>query len=217
MKKIIKKLAVFQLEIMLVLSVTACRSDAALEAARYAAEVLESTEEASTDDYREVREETEESETEEIAESDVSSSETDASVSETNELVSETEESSSEVLESDKVSVTEDGEYTSKDEVALYIHLYDHLPDNYITKKEAEALGWNNKEGNLWDVAPGKSIGGSYFGNYEGLLPEKKGRDYHECDIDYNGGRRNAKRIVFSDDGLIYYTEDHYESFEQLY
>ena len=210
MKKIIKKLAVFQLAIMLVLSVTACRSDAALEAARYAAEVLESTEEASTDDYREVREEASSSETEEISESDGSTSETDESVSETETL-------SSEEPASDKVSVTEDGEYTSKDEVALYIHLYDHLPDNYITKKEAEALGWNSKEGNLWDVAPGKSIGGSYFGNYEGLLPEKKGRDYHECDIDYNGGRRNAKRIVFSDDGLIYYTEDHYESFEQLY
>ena len=210
MKKIIKKLAVFQLAIMLALSVTACRSDAALEAARYAAEVLESTEEASTDDYREVREEASSSETEEISESDGSTSETDASVSETETL-------SSEEPASDKVSVTEDGEYTSKDEVALYIHLFDHLPDNYITKKEAEALGWNSKEGNLWDVAPGKSIGGSYFGNYEGLLPEKKGRDYHECDIDYNGGRRNAKRIVFSDDGLIYYTEDHYESFEQLY
>ncbi len=210
MKKIIKKLAVFQLAIMLALSVTACRSDAALEAARYAAEVLESTEEASTDDYREVREEASSSETEEISESDGSTSETDESLSETETL-------SSEEPASDKVSVTEDGEYTSKDEVALYIHLYDHLPDNYITKKDAEALGWNSKEGNLWDVAPGKSIGGSYFGNYEGLLPEKKGRDYHECDIDYNGGRRNAKRIVFSDDGLIYYTEDHYESFEQLY
>lgn len=203
MKKIIKKLAVFQLAIMLVLSVSACRSDTALEAARYAAEVLESTEEASADDYREVREETEASETEE-AETEVAS-ESAASASET------------EASESDNLSVTEDGEYTTKDEVALYIHLYDHLPDNYITKKEAEALGWNNKEGNLWEVAPGKSIGGSYFGNYEGLLPEKKGRDYHECDIDYNGGRRNAKRIVFSDDGLIYYTEDHYESFEQLY
>ncbi len=210
MKKIIKKLAVFQLVIMLALSVSACRSDTALEVARYAAEVLESTEEASTDDYREVREEASSSETEEISDSDGSTSETDESLSETEAL-------SSEETESDKVSVTEDGEYTSKDEVALYIHLYDHLPDNYITKKEAETLGWNNKEGNLWDVAPGKSIGGSYFGNYEGLLPEKKGRDYHECDIDYNGGRRNAKRIVFSDDGLIYYTEDHYESFEQLY
>lgn len=116
-----------------------------------------------------------------------------------------------------EVKISEDGIYTSKEDVALYIHLYDHLPDNYITKKEARNLGWESSEGNLWDVAPGKSIGGDYFGNYEGLLPEEDGRDYYECDIDYEGGYRNSKRIIFSDDGLIFYTEDHYESFEQLY
>lgn len=115
------------------------------------------------------------------------------------------------------IKVTEDGTYTEKEEVALYIHLYEHLPDNYITKKEARSLGWESSEGNLWDVAPGKSIGGDYFGNYEGLLPEEEGRDYFECDIDYEGGYRNGKRIIYSDDGLIFYTEDHYESFEQLY
>ncbi len=114
-------------------------------------------------------------------------------------------------------SVREDGEYTSKEEVAEYIYLYEHLPDNYITKKEAKALGWESSAGNLAEVAPGKSIGGDYFGNYEGLLPEEDGRDYYECDIDSDGGYRNAKRIVFSNDGLIYYTEDHYESFELLY
>lgn len=113
--------------------------------------------------------------------------------------------------------VTEDGSYTGKDEVALYLHLFGHLPDNYITKKEARALGWDSSSGNLWEVAPGKSIGGDYFGNYEGLLPEEDDRDYFECDIDYEGGRRNAKRMIYSDDGLIFYTEDHYESFEQLY
>lgn len=114
-------------------------------------------------------------------------------------------------------SVREDGEYTSKEEVAEYIYLYEHLPDNFITKKEAKALGWDSKAGNLGEVAPGKSIGGDYFGNFEGLLPEEDGRDYYECDIDSDGGHRNAKRIVFSNDGLIYYTEDHYESFELLY
>ena len=115
------------------------------------------------------------------------------------------------------VSVDEDGTYTSKDEVAAYIHAYGHLPSNFITKKEAKALGWVSNQGNLGEVAPGKSIGGDYFGNYEGQLPEKKGRSYYECDIDSTGGYRGAKRIIFSSDGLIFYTEDHYNTFEQLY
>ena len=117
----------------------------------------------------------------------------------------------------DEPSIQEDGEYTSKEEVAAYIYLYGHLPNNFITKNEAKALGWDNKAGNLGEVAPGKSIGGDCFGNFEGLLPEEDGREYHECDIDSDGGYRNAKRIVYSNDGLIYYTEDHYESFELLY
>lgn len=116
-----------------------------------------------------------------------------------------------------QLSVEESGEYTSKDEVAAYLYEFGHLPDNFITKKEAKALGWDSKEGNLDEVATGKSIGGDYFGNYEEVLPEADGRTYHECDIDYEGGHRNAKRIVYSDDGLIYYTEDHYETFELLY
>lgn len=116
-----------------------------------------------------------------------------------------------------EVPLSEDGTYTSKEEVAEYIALYGHLPDNFITKNEAKALGWVSSKGNLGKVAPGKSIGGDYFGNYEGRLPEKKGREYHECDIDSKGGYRGAKRIVYSNDGLIYYTEDHYETFELLY
>ena len=89
--------------------------------------------------------------------------------------------------------------------------------NGYITKAEAYDLGWDSKKGNLWDVAPGMSIGGDYFGNYEGLLPESDDRDYYECDIDFDGTYRNEKRIVYSNDGLIYYTEDHYETFELLY
>jgi len=112
------------------------------------------------------------------------------------------------------VSVTEDGEYTSKEEVALYIHLYGHLPSNYITKKQAQELGWNSSEGNLDEVAPGKSIGGSRFGNYDGQLPDGS---YKECDIGYTGGYRGADRIIYSSDGRIYYTDDHYKTFEQLY
>lgn len=122
-----------------------------------------------------------------------------------------------EVVQETALVVEETGLYTGKDEVALYIHTYGHLPDNYITKREAEDLGWNSKEGNLWQAAPGMSIGGSRFGNYEGALPDKEGRQYYECDIDYDGGYRGAKRIIYSDDGLIFYTEDHYKTFEQLY
>lgn len=114
-------------------------------------------------------------------------------------------------------AVTEDGVYTTKQEVAFYLHTYGHLPDNFITKRDAEDLGFVSKEGNLWEVAPGKSIGGSRFGNYEGLLPDKKGRKWYECDINYEGGYRGAERIVYSNDGLIYYTGDHYKTFEQLY
>ena len=109
-----------------------------------------------------------------------------------------------------------DGTYTKKDDVALYIHTYGCLPKNFISKKDAQALGWEG--GSLEPYAPGMCIGGSYFGNYEGLLPEKKDRKYTECDIDTLGKKsRGAKRIVFSNDGLIYYTDDHYESFELLY
>lgn len=127
------------------------------------------------------------------------------------------EETAGALENTSKEEIEESGEYTSKEEVAQYLHLYGHLPSNYITKQEAKELGWVSKEGNLGKVAPGKSIGGDYFGNYEGLLPEAEGREYHECDIDTNGGYRGEKRIVYSNDGLIYYTQDHYESFEQLY
>lgn len=113
-------------------------------------------------------------------------------------------------------ALPENGSYTTKEDVALYIHTYGHLPDNFITKKEAQNLGWPG--GDLEPYAPGKCIGGSRFGNYEGLLPEAKGRTYTECDVDTLGAKsRGAKRIVFSNDGLIYYTGDHYESFELLY
>ena len=108
------------------------------------------------------------------------------------------------------------GSYTSKDEVALYIHQYGKLPDNFITKAEARKLGWES--GTVEVYAPGKCIGGDRFGNYEGLLPDAPGRVWTECDIDTLGGSsRGAKRIVFSNDGLIYYTHDHYKTFDLLY
>ena len=113
--------------------------------------------------------------------------------------------------------IVEEGKYTSKDEVAAYIKKYNRLPKNYITKKEAISKGWDSSKGNLWDVTDKMSIGGDYFGNREGVLLKADGRKYYECDIDYAGSYRNAKRIVYSNDGLIYYTDDHYDSFTLLF
>ena len=112
--------------------------------------------------------------------------------------------------------VEEGGRYDTMEEVAIYLTFFDELPENYITKKEAQALGWDNRKGNLWKVADGCSIGGDRFGNYEGLLPDAKGRRWTECDIGFDGGYRNGQRIVFSNDGLIYYTADHYQSFDEI-
>ncbi|MBE7070513.1 MAG: ribonuclease [Ruminococcaceae bacterium] len=129
-----------------------------------------------------------------------------------------TEKTSSQTTEETKQTapIDEDGTYDSAKDVALYIHTYNKLPPNYITKKEAKKLGWSG--GSLEGFAPGKCIGGDRYGNFEGLLPEKKGRSYTECDIDTLGkSSRGAKRIVFSNDGLIYYTKDHYKTFTLMY
>ena len=115
-----------------------------------------------------------------------------------------------------KVDVVKGKAYTDRDHVAAYIHVYKTLPPNYITKGQATKLGWKTK-GSLDQVAPGKSIGGDRYGNYEKKLPDKQGRVWKECDIDYVRGNRNAKRICFSNDGLIYYTSSHYQKFERLY
>ncbi len=127
-------------------------------------------------------------------------------------------EDSKENINNESAQGIEEGKsYSSKDEVAEYLYRYKELPPNFITKKEAGALGWKSSDGNLWEVTDKASIGGDIFGNREGLLPKKKGRVYYECDINYQGGYRGAERIVFSNDGLIFYTDDHYESFEELY
>ena len=116
----------------------------------------------------------------------------------------------------EEAALDEDGSYTTKEDVALYIHTYGHLPPNFMTKKEAQTAGWSG--GSLDRVLPGMCIGGDYFGNYEGQLPKAKGRKWTECDINPLGAKsRGAERIVFSNDGLIYYSPDHYESFELLY
>ena len=118
--------------------------------------------------------------------------------------------------EEETPAIDEDGWYYSAEDVALYLYTYGHLPENFITKDEARDLGWEG--GSVEKYAPGCAIGGDKFGNREGLLPKEKGRQYYECDIDTNGrSSRGAKRIVFSNDGLIYYTDDHYETFTLLY
>ncbi|MDY5497913.1 MAG: ribonuclease domain-containing protein [Anaerobutyricum sp.] len=128
----------------------------------------------------------------------------------------QTNEASTSSRDETAAFLSEDGTYTSKDDVMEYLIQYGKLPQNFITKKEAKKLGWNG--GALEPYAPGKCIGGDYFGNYEGTLPEVSGRTYHECDIDTLGkDNRGAKRIVFSDDGQIYYTNDHYKTFTLLY
>jgi len=112
--------------------------------------------------------------------------------------------------------VAEDGWYSTMEEVAVYLATFKELPDNFLTKNQAEKKGWDSRKGNLDKVAPGCSIGGNRFGNYEGLLPEKKNRTWTECDINFDGGYRGSERICFSNDGLIYYTDDHYESFSKV-
>jgi len=102
-------------------------------------------------------------------------------------------------------------------EVAAYLHEYNKLPDNYITKSKAHSLGWQSDKGNLWTVTDHMSIGGDTFGNREKLLPSATGRTWKECDVNYKGGYRGSERLVYSNDGLIYYTKDHYATFTKLY
>ena len=110
--------------------------------------------------------------------------------------------------------LTKDGHYQTMEEVAVYLTVFGKLPGNYIRKNAAEQLGWQNREGNLDEVAPGCSIGGDRFGNYERRLPAGS---YKECDIDTKGKPRGAKRLVFTVRGeRIYYTHDHYKTFEEI-
>lgn len=111
--------------------------------------------------------------------------------------------------------IGEDGAYYSQEDVALYLWTYHKLPPNFITKSEAQKLGWEG--GSVQKYKDGAAIGGDRFGNYEGLLPGDK--KYRECDIDTDGEKsRGAKRIVYAEDfSAIYYTDNHYESFTRLY
>jgi len=106
---------------------------------------------------------------------------------------------------------------TDPQQIVNYLEKYGELPENFITKKEAQALGWDSRYNYVGEVAPGKSIGGDRFGNYERILPSKKGRTWYECDANYRGKKRGAERVLYSSDGLYYYTKDHYNTFTQIY
>ena len=112
------------------------------------------------------------------------------------------------------VAVAENGRYDDAAHVAAYLVRFGRLPANYITKAEARARGWEG--GPVGAVAPGCSIGGDHFGNFEGKLPQAKGRKYRECDLEATGKRRGSVRLIWSNDGLFFVTRDHYGSFEEL-
>ena len=106
--------------------------------------------------------------------------------------------------------------YYDLENVVLYLYLYEELPVNYITKSQARELGWEG--GSVERYQEGAAIGGDRFGNREELLPEAEDREYTECDLYTNGqDSRGARRLVFSNDGLYYYTEDHYETFVEVF
>ena len=106
---------------------------------------------------------------------------------------------------------------TDPQQIVNYLDLYGELPENFITKDEAKSLGWDSRYNYVGDVAPGKSIGGDRFGNYEGSLPSEKGRKWFECDANYRGRKRGPERVLFSSDGLYYYTDDHSQTFIQMF
>lgn len=112
---------------------------------------------------------------------------------------------------------TETGPIIEPQDIADYLFAHGELPDNFITKDEAQALGWDSSRNYLSDVAPGKSIGGDRFGNYQGRLPKAKGRTFWEADCRYTSGRRGSERIIWSSDGHVWYTNDHYNTFTELF
>ena len=139
---------------------------------------------------------------------------------------SEEQSSSSIATKSIYEAVEESGLYTTKDSVAAYICKFDKLPSNYVGKNEGKSL-YESKTGNTfdkWNFNPwttlGVMIGGDTFNNhadnpdnYRPTLPEG---DYHEADVDYSAKNRGTKRLIYQSDCVIYYTADHYETFDKL-
>lgn len=97
-----------------------------------------------------------------------------------------------------------------------WLKQYRQLPECYITKEEAITLGWVSVLGNLNDVAPNMMIGGDVYENRNGHLPEAEGRIWYEADINYTDGFRTRHRILYSNDGLVFVTYDHYKTFIEI-
>lgn len=125
------------------------------------------------------------------------------------------EERKSDFSDDNNTSNNNIDELTNDELVVKYLKEHGELPDYYITKSEAKSLGWVPSKGNLCEIAPGKAIGGDIWTNRQKSLPTKSGRIYFEADLNYNCGNRNADRVVFSNDGLVFVTFDHYRSFEE--
>lgn len=115
-----------------------------------------------------------------------------------------------------EAGVAEGENYLSREDVTAYLHAYGTLPPNYLTVAEAEALGWDGS-GDLWAVRDGAAIGGDSYDNLAGLVPAADGRSWRQCDVNYAGGARGNERLVYSNDGLIYYSPDKFATFEAVY
>lgn len=225
-----KKILSFLLALALILSLAGCgqvpqvlpveTTNVVTDSTTAQSTTAEETESAADDTTAETTEETETSIPEDTTQEPAQPQKPEPQPEEVPETTAAaTEEETTEATEETTEAVPfldPDGSYTTKEDVSLYLHLYGCLPPNFMTKSEARALGWSG--GSLERYAPGMCIGGDRFGNREGLLPNASGRTYYECDIDtLGGGSRGAKRIVYSNDGLVYYTADHYASFTLLY
>lgn len=133
----------------------------------------------------------------------------------TQPVATPTQMESQEKAQKPQTSSAKIDELTKESVVVPYVKQHGKLPGYYITKKDAREKGWVASEGNLCNVLPGRAIGGDVFSNREGNLPTKSGRTWYEADLNYNCGRRNADRLVFSNDGLVFVTHDHYKTFEE--
>ena len=212
----LKRIWSLLLALIMVFGLIGCGDTAVdvLETAVETMEIIEAVTEETSDEEAEAPSMEEEAPAEELIE-ETAPETTEEAEPEQEEIPAETEVPEEAPVEEEE-SIAEDGWYYSAGDVSLYLYTYGYLPGNFITKNEARDLGWEG--GSVEDYAPGCAIGGDKFGNREGILPRADGRQYYECDIDTDGeNSRGAKRIVFSNDGLIYYTEDHYETFTLLY